>query len=702
MTQLFGYTVTASFAASVIYSLASFILFIVVCFYGWKVMKIRESETESYKHHKCKRILNWMKLVWKMKSIYLSAIVHIYDIGTDVGIIVDWGGQMIDERTNKVDVRGLNMTGLFCGSIVAFFLYRFVSAGFVYEFTGKFGRACIQFLDFEIYNAIYITHKLGRDEAGNLQRWLQKFEAIFESAPQSLLQLVYIVKTADYSPLIMSSIALSFFSVAARFTSDDKIFFNQNAEQLGIKWVKRKAKNKSETNKEGESDPLLDEQKGDNNAFDRMISESNMQSDASIMTPTVSPKNNAIPVGDDDIDIEELNTVKQNVNDIIDDFLWARWKIWNHFGFNRAYLFRYGFRMCDVFSRLMILALIWCSLSGIVTMCILAFEMLTFVVYAASIKKYNFFQFLVATYFSEDNRHQTVSYCFFRRMESLIYLIGVSIVVLFHDKYNKDTTIKCYKQYGGTVEQCIAVTDYDRTICDCNLETEVIATKILLIAAWSFGNLSGAVFFGAFHSMRQKFGTNERNIVNVMEKRDWEAFSEMLQFGYRMNRFDKKSNRSALSTFLDRVPSDKFDSDEIDRMIQLGGNINDKSIKPQDENDELEPDKIGDNVLIRYIKVTKCDIIDKEFETVVKKWTTDGVLGGDYIQNKDRIAVNINAKNNDGYTAFKVYWEKIQYKRREKQRIRKEIKYKIQCYKIDNEINDEKKKKRYFAKSVEY
>lgn len=156
-------------------------------------MKIREDETESAKHG-CKRYLAWMKLVWKMKSIYLSALVHIYDIGTDVGIIVDWGGQMLDEREwertdgeSGKDVRGLDMTGLFCSSVVAFLLYRFISAGFVYEFTGKFGRACIQFLDLEIYNAIYITHKLGRDEAGNLQRWLQKFEAIFESAPQSLL-----------------------------------------------------------------------------------------------------------------------------------------------------------------------------------------------------------------------------------------------------------------------------------------------------------------------------------------------------------------------------------------------------------------------------------------------------------------------------------------------------------------------------------
>eukprot|EP01083_Nonionella_stella_P006082 17599_1 len=103
----------------------------------------------------CKRFAAWMSLVWKMKSIYLSALVHIYDIGTDVGIIVDWGTQMNKEIHGgpEHDVRGLDMRGLFGGAILAFFLYRFISAGFVYQFTGKFKRALIQWFDLEIYRA---------------------------------------------------------------------------------------------------------------------------------------------------------------------------------------------------------------------------------------------------------------------------------------------------------------------------------------------------------------------------------------------------------------------------------------------------------------------------------------------------------------------------------------------------------------------
>eukprot|EP01084_Bolivina_argentea_P067013 122137_1 len=715
----FGYDVNYGTAATIIYSVLSFVLFITVCAYGWKRMKEKLDITEDTVHQSCwRRYLMWFKLVYRMKSIYFSALVHIYDIATDVGIIVDWGAQMIKENRAdhpSDDVRDVNMTGLFTTAVVAFFLYRFVSAGFVYEFTGKFGRACVQWLDLEIYHAIYITHKLGRDEAGNLQRWLQKFEAIFESAPQALLQIVYIVKTADYGPAIISSIILSFFSVAARFTSDDKIFFNEDAEGLGLKWKKRRKKIEAAKDEKAKDDDDTPSTK----ALDTIASTPDMIKSDGEQAPT------AVRVGKDHDDEEEL--IRSDDTKPEYEVQWSRWKAWNHISFNRAYLFRYSFRMCDVFSRLMILALIWCTLSGKVALGIIAFEMLTFVVYAQTIGKYNFFQFLVATYFSEDNRNQTVSYCFFRRMESLIYLVLVSYVILFTPKYNDDTIVDCYKDwctedywylyggdlglditaYPGSVENCVKdaamardnaamardlcdlATNYDILKCDCNLPEEVFVTKMLLIAAWAFGNLSGAVFFGAFHSMRQKFGTNERNIVNVMEKRDWEAFSEMLQFGYRMNRFDNKSRRSALSTFLDRVPSDKFDAVEVDRMIQLGANINDQSIKPEDEKDEPEPEKIGDNVLIRYIKVTPCDDIDREFEDVVKKWSTDGVTGGDYAQDMKRIAVDINTPNKDGYTPFKVYWEKMQYQRRHRQRMRRDVEYVKKCHQIEFEYEDD-------------
>eukprot|EP01083_Nonionella_stella_P018121 50662_1 len=177
--KVFNYDVNIGLLASFIYSFVSLILFLIVCVLGWrKVKTLQKTKEEEKKCCNCKIFRSWITTVWKMKSIYLSALVHIYDIGTDVGIIVDWGLQMNQENNGgpKHDVRGIDMEGLFAASILAFFLYRFISAYFVYEFTGKLSRACIQWFDLEIYRAIYITHTLEREEAGNLQRWLQKFE----------------------------------------------------------------------------------------------------------------------------------------------------------------------------------------------------------------------------------------------------------------------------------------------------------------------------------------------------------------------------------------------------------------------------------------------------------------------------------------------------------------------------------------------
>eukprot|EP01083_Nonionella_stella_P243105 847405_1 len=575
----------------------------------------------------------------------------------------------------------------------------------------------------------------------------------------------------------MSSIALSFFSVAARFTADDRIFFVEDAERLGLRLQRRfprkiekpqtkqrkmneNTNNTSDT--EGEEE-LLNETdvypkqltREDGSRFlvpSKSIDpedEVKEYNNPSIQITRYEPTFIKFRYVDETVQFDPQSTeyrvqtakiYKDKKDDVFhwntrmvryaprtkqfcikglepsteyvmrlrfrtEEGRWAEtdkhqfmtplftgWAVWNYMGFNRAYLFRYSFRMCDVFSRLMILALVWSVLSGTTTFGILVFEIITVVVYSQQIEKYNFFQFLVATYFSEDNRKQTVSYCFFRRIESLVYLIIVSWVVLFDRKYNQDALIDCVDTYADDPDDALFLCDADPSdTCDCMLQNEVYSTKLLLLLAWSFANLSGDVFFGAFNSMRDKFGTNERNIVNVMEKRDWGALSEMLAFGYRMNRFDEKSQRSGLSTFLDRVPSDKFMYKEVESMIRLGAKINDQSVRPKNEEDHDEPKKVGDNVLIRYVKVTPCKIIDAQFDDVVKKWTTIGVKGGSYPQTKDRICVRINAKNTHGYTAFKVYWEKVQYVRRQKLKEKRDIKYRRRCHQMENEYDEKDK-----------
>ena len=56
---------------------------------------------------------------------------------------------------------------------------------------------CIQFLDLDILWATCISHQMDQPEFCQIQRWLRKFEAIFESSAMVMLQIVYWILRED-------------------------------------------------------------------------------------------------------------------------------------------------------------------------------------------------------------------------------------------------------------------------------------------------------------------------------------------------------------------------------------------------------------------------------------------------------------------------------------------------------------------------
>ena len=122
-------------------------------------------------------------------------LLHIYDISTDIGVILEWYLLAYQQFNLKEDwalydvYAHLNMTVLFIAALVALNLYRFISSFLLYIYTKKWCRFFSQFFDLEIFRIIYINHRLHRVEPGNLHRFLSKIEAIFESSPQSVLQV---------------------------------------------------------------------------------------------------------------------------------------------------------------------------------------------------------------------------------------------------------------------------------------------------------------------------------------------------------------------------------------------------------------------------------------------------------------------------------------------------------------------------------
>eukprot|EP01083_Nonionella_stella_P044880 120746_1 len=234
----------------------------------------------------------------------------------------------------------------------------------------------------------------------------------------------------------MSSIALSFFSVAARFTSDDRIFFVKEAEKLGLKFQRRFPKKHKQLHApkihddfsgtlESDEEILSQPTKGERSPTQ---SETKEEYPLSAQPEELQYTNAAIQIkqfeptfikfryiGHRETDSTECRvqtakiykTSKETLHwntrivhyaaqnkeycikglEPVTDYvlrlsfrtkegkwsnwidkkqfttpLFTGWTIWNYIGFNRAYLFRYSFRMCDVFSRLMILALVWCVL----------------------------------------------------------------------------------------------------------------------------------------------------------------------------------------------------------------------------------------------------------------------------------------------------------------------------------------------------
>ena len=115
-------------------------------------------------------------------------------------------------------------------SILSIFLYRIISAYMIYKLTNNKTRILTQLMDLEIYRTILISYKLKLAEPGYIQTWLQKLEATFESLPQAILQLSFLM--TDNSninvTIIVSSLLLSLLSMAERFERDDKVFFEFN------------------------------------------------------------------------------------------------------------------------------------------------------------------------------------------------------------------------------------------------------------------------------------------------------------------------------------------------------------------------------------------------------------------------------------------------------------------------------------------
>lgn len=167
------------------------------------------------------------------RSMYFDILVHVFDTATDIGVLIDW--YELAQNEENSNLQGIDMYQLFYLSIAAIILYRCVSSFILYLMTRSWKKVLLQMLDLELFETILLNWKLNMRNPCDPQILLQKLEAVLESAPQSVLQIIFLWKLKQFNILVIISLIFSLFSLSSRFTPDDNKLFNKRSAELNCK-----------------------------------------------------------------------------------------------------------------------------------------------------------------------------------------------------------------------------------------------------------------------------------------------------------------------------------------------------------------------------------------------------------------------------------------------------------------------------------
>ena len=206
----------------------------------------------------------WFQTTWKMRSIYSSFAVHIFDYMTDLLVISEWYEA---ERGNK-EVDNVDSRLMANLSVSVLIFYKIISSIAVYYATeGNRVRTFLQFWDLLLFEEILVCHKKAvrvinskrcktpgsqlqtqarisgvninsvnnkvTIEATNRFKFIRSIEALFESTPQAVLQLVYVIRTSNFSnPIFLISIFQSILSMTNSMLNFDGTYMVSSTFKL--------------------------------------------------------------------------------------------------------------------------------------------------------------------------------------------------------------------------------------------------------------------------------------------------------------------------------------------------------------------------------------------------------------------------------------------------------------------------------------
>eukprot|EP01083_Nonionella_stella_P076149 207352_1 len=137
------------------------------------------------------------------------------------------------------DCGGLNMWDLFGLSIFVLLFYRIISSFLIFQSTKSLQRMMLQFVDLELFRALYVNYLCDKNEPCSPQRWITSLEATFESTPQALIQTIFLVKAGSVgdSYIVIFSVVMSLWTIISKIVSDDRIISVLTARRLSLQFA---------------------------------------------------------------------------------------------------------------------------------------------------------------------------------------------------------------------------------------------------------------------------------------------------------------------------------------------------------------------------------------------------------------------------------------------------------------------------------
>eukprot|EP01083_Nonionella_stella_P166314 555767_1 len=114
----------------------------------------------------------FFKSLWIKKSIYFSLIPHLFDQGTDFGVIWMYYAAMRQHQGTGSDT-SVNYAAIFWCSIAVIVIHKAISCCVIYALTESICSVILQLFDLMMVKAIYSNYKSKTNQPGNSQKLLQ-------------------------------------------------------------------------------------------------------------------------------------------------------------------------------------------------------------------------------------------------------------------------------------------------------------------------------------------------------------------------------------------------------------------------------------------------------------------------------------------------------------------------------------------------